>query len=135
MLFKLIQLKKEGKIGKNKTTSVDYNELIDGGDRVTSVKEDEVKVASISDKAAAKVLKDLATKGNSAASKYEAKIKAKMAERRGLFLDDLEEQNSRIDDEEDKDLESMVAEALMKKKSKIQSAIKDGSLANTDGEL
>ena len=95
-------------------------------------KEDGVAVMSVTDRLATKMLKDLESKGNTVASKYEAKIKAKMAERRGIFLDDADEVDS-SGDEEDKDLESMVSEVLSKKKSRVQVAIQDGSLTKSDG--
>jgi len=106
---KIIQLKKDGVIGNKKK------------------KEEESSSSSaVTDKATAKVLNDLKNKGNSVAAKYEAKIKAKMAQRRNLDPDD------DLDDavaEEDKELEELVVQTLSKKRAAVQTAIEDGSLA------
>ena len=107
---KIIQLKKDGVIGNKKEKK----------------EEESSSSSAVTDKATAKVLNDLKNKGNSVAAKYEAKIKAKMAQRRNLDPDD------DLDDavaEEDKELEKLVVQTLSKKRAAVQTAIEDGSLA------
>merc|ERR1719223_1390680 len=114
---KIKNLKKSGKIRSDGNSGVVEESVssVDGGA-----------------KEAAKLLGKLASKGSGAAAEYEAKIMAKLS----AMDDDDDESGDEVDvlDEDERDLEALVQQALLKKRNKQREAIMDGSLGRAESK-